>query len=190
MMQENDFHFHIISVEGGPDIGHQRGQLRRQVKEVSLSIMSWDRGGLSVRKETQWWVRGGCWLWCPRRQITAVGQGGRELCTCVCETGSRDEDGGDKAWGSYRACWEGIPHLAYLSLLAWGWILKWHIHTGQSTSLVQWLSKDMWSHLTNPANFLQIWLPYWGKYSLSVLGAICYHLLKGDTKKVEGKRVL
>ena len=115
------------------------------------------------------------------------------MCTRVCETVSRDEDGGDKACGSYRACWEGIPHLTHLSLLAWGWILKWHIPTGQSTCSSSTTIKVCVKSFDKPCQFPTDMTAILGGNTHCLFWVPCeslLHLLKGDTKKVEGKHVL
>ena len=176
----------VISVEGGPDTGHPRGQLSRQVKEVSLGVMSQDRGAVCEKRNP---VMGQGRL----RTLVSREAGNhswpRSMCTRVCEAVSRDEDGGDKACGSYRARWEGIPHLAYLSLLAGAGSWDGTSLLDNPRVLVQRLSKCVWSHLTNPANFLQIWLPYsGGKYSLSLLGAMWVSVTFVERRYKKGRR--
>lgn len=192
MMQENGFHFHIISVEGGPDIGHQRAQLSRQVKEVSLSVMSWDRG--AVREKRNPVMGQGRLLTLVSKEADNCSQTRQEgVCTPTCvRQGLEMKTVGTKpgvltghVGKGYHIwltclCWPGVdPEMAHS---------YWTICVFSSVTI-----KVMWSHLTNPANLLQIWLPYWGEILIVCFGcreSLCYHLLKGDTKKVEGKCVL
>ena len=176
----------VISVEGGPDTGHLRGQLSRQVKEVSLGVMSQDRGAV-----------------CEKRN-PVMGQG--RLLTLV----SREADNhswprreGVCAPTCVRPCLEmktvgtkpvvltghvGKGYHIWLTCPCWPGGGSWNGTSllDNPRVLVQRLSKCVWSHLTNPANFLQIWLPYWGEIPIVSFGchvSLCYIYWKEIQKR-------
>lgn len=149
MMEESDSHLYIIC----PQWWATRGDSTVDKGKISYHVFS-----PNVSQDIGWspWDRkpngGSREILVPKTAVSWSASRTRGVCVCPEMKKVETKLGVLTGWGC-----EGTWHVAYLSLLAWGWPLKGQTPTRQTICSNSVFIKGIWNHLMNSAHVPLIW---------------------------------